>query len=341
MRKRKSFSAFQAFLLLLLTMSCIYGQGQQPSRVLRLAETIPLSGVQGGFDHFAYDGPHGRLFLAASDNGTVEVLDVRQGKRTKSIAGFKNPHSILFRPGASTLLVTDSGPDASALLSATTLRKVRQLPLALGANCILFDGKKVYVTAGGDRVGEKRSTLLAADPNTGAVLKSINVDALHLQPMALDEQTGRLFVNLADQNAIAIYRRDTLTSIGMWHISKGNKNSPIAWDAKHRRLFVIASDPGVLLELSGSSGRLLASVLTPPTPDDMAFDPATQRLFVPGDGTLAVYDVSAPAHIKLLQTVQTGADARTGILFASGRRFAVAVPATKNREAQVLIFDVR
>jgi DNA-binding beta-propeller fold protein YncE len=172
------------------------------------------------------------------------------------------------------------------------------------------------------------------------VVKSVQVDALHLQPMALDAKTDRLFVNLADQNAIAIYDRSTLTRIATWRIPMGSRNSPIVFDSRRRRLFVVASEPGILLEFDADSGKLLSSISTPPNPDDMALDPITQRVFVPGNGTLSVYDVSVPGQIKFLQRVETGKEARTGILFASGSKFAVAVPAGSGEVARVLLFDV-
>jgi hypothetical protein len=214
MSKIKVLPAIALFLLAVFAFNSVRAQ-EKNAFVLRLSQTIALPGVTGGFDHFAYDPLHKRLFLAAEDHGTVEVIDLVRGQQIRSINGFKNPHSMLFRPGASTLLVTDSGPAASALVDATTLQRTRTLKFALGANCILFDvqRKMVYLTAGGDRVGETRSTLQAVNPDTGDVLKSVTVDAMHLQPMALDLRTGRLFVNLADQNAIGIYDRDTLGNL--------------------------------------------------------------------------------------------------------------------------------
>jgi len=312
------------------------------AHILQLTQSIPLPGVMGDFDHFAYDSLHNRLFLAAEDNGTVEVIDLQKTPHVRSIAGFKNPHSLLFRPGASTLLVTDSGPDASTLLDASTLRSTDRLKLAVGANCILFDPKRkvVYVTAGGDRVGQSTSTLQTVDPDTGKVLRSVTVDALHLQPMALDSRTGRLFVNLADQRQIGIYDQDSLNRIGTWRIPLGSGNSPIAFDSEQRRLFVVAGSPGILLELNADSGALESSIPTPPSPDDMEFDPATKRVFVPGNGALSVYDASLPGHIHLLDRVETGKNARTGILFTSATRYAVAVPALDGRVARVLMFDV-
>lgn len=329
--------------LLALTLATGIHAQTQTEPVLRLAQTIALPGVTGGFDHLAYDPQRKLLLLAAADQGTVEVIDLKQGRKVESITGFKSPHSILFRSGAPSFLVTDSGADASALVDTAGLKRIRTLKLAFGANCVLFDPerKTVYVTAGGDRVGETTSTLEAVDPDTGDALMSVQIEALHLQPMALDSRTRRLFVNLADQNVIGIYDPNTLARIGTWRLPLGGRNSPIAFDPEKRRLFVVASDPGILLELDGDSGELRSSVSTPSNPDDMAFDPVTERVYVPGSGALSVYDASVPGRIKLIEEVKTGPDARTGILFASATRYAVAVPSVAKDGAQVLIFDIK
>ena len=72
----------------------------------------------------------------------------------------------------------------------------------------------------------------------------------------------------------------------------------------------------------------------------MAFDPVSGRVFVPGSGALSVYDASVPGRVKLLEQVRTGEDARTGLLFASATKYAVAVPAAGGRVARVLIFEI-
>jgi hypothetical protein len=51
---------------------------------LRLAQTIPLPEVSGRLDHLTVDLKGRRLFLAALENNTVEVIDLRQGKDVRS-----------------------------------------------------------------------------------------------------------------------------------------------------------------------------------------------------------------------------------------------------------------
>ncbi len=52
--------------------------------VLRMVQAIPLPVVEGRFDHFAIDLQRQHLFVAALGNDTLEVLDLREGKRLRS-----------------------------------------------------------------------------------------------------------------------------------------------------------------------------------------------------------------------------------------------------------------
>ena len=52
----------------------------QPNSPLKLTRTIVLPQVNGRFDHLAYDAPRHRLYIAASANNTVEVVDVSASK---------------------------------------------------------------------------------------------------------------------------------------------------------------------------------------------------------------------------------------------------------------------
>ncbi len=327
--------------LLFLSLALI---GQSPQHVLRNPRSIALPGIHGGFDHLAFDQQQRRIYLAAEDNGSVEVMDIDKLIRVASLTGFQNPHSLLLLPRSGQMLVTDSGPKESALVDLREERTMRKLELALGANCLLFDRQRnrVYITAGGDRVGQTSSTLISVEPETGRVLKQVAINVLHLQPMALDPATNRLFVNFADKAEIGIFNRDTLQQMAVWKLPKGNRNSPIALDSAKHRLFVVCDDPGLLLVLNSDTGKLEQELTAPADADDVDFDPVHQRLFIPGDGELSVYDVSSQTRAKPIALVATPKGSRTGLFVAAESKYLLAVPQSGNGErAEVLVYDVQ
>jgi hypothetical protein len=46
-----------------------------------LETTISLPGIDGDFDHFAYDLKRNRLIAAAEEHHTLELFDLKSGKR--------------------------------------------------------------------------------------------------------------------------------------------------------------------------------------------------------------------------------------------------------------------
>src|ERR1700758_1786406 len=67
--------------------------GTQP---LRLVQTISLPNVKGRLDHMDVDVKAKRLFVAALENGTLEVVDLGAGKWAHSIPGFKKPQGAVY-----------------------------------------------------------------------------------------------------------------------------------------------------------------------------------------------------------------------------------------------------
>ena len=71
----------------------------QEKQELRLVQTIPLPAVHGRLDHMGVDLEQKRLFVAAVDNQTLEVLDLNRGRILKSLGGFKDTQDALFLGG--------------------------------------------------------------------------------------------------------------------------------------------------------------------------------------------------------------------------------------------------
>src|SRR5437762_811158 len=72
-----------------------YSQGNPP---LKMVQTIPLPGVEGRIDHLSVDLKGQRLFVAALGNNTLEVVDLAQGKRIRSITGLREPQGVVYVP---------------------------------------------------------------------------------------------------------------------------------------------------------------------------------------------------------------------------------------------------
>src|SRR5580704_14981272 len=93
------------FVILLASAILAWGQANQP---LRPEKTLELPEVQGRIDHLSVDVKGQRLFVSALGNNTVEVIDLKAGKRIKTINGLLEPQGVLYVPGADRLYVANA-----------------------------------------------------------------------------------------------------------------------------------------------------------------------------------------------------------------------------------------
>src|SRR5215469_16963171 len=77
----------------------------QQSDVLTLQAHIPLEDVTGRMDHLSVDVKGERLFVAAVDNHTLEVINLKLGKRIHTIADLPEPQGVYYDPSANHLFV--------------------------------------------------------------------------------------------------------------------------------------------------------------------------------------------------------------------------------------------
>src|SRR6202049_2728461 len=98
---RKSYAVILALFFVTI------GFHAQTNPPLRLIHTTFLPGYVGDFEHFTADIKRNRLFLIAEDHKTVEVLDIRTGRRIHTITGFGQPHAIEYLAGPNSLIVTE------------------------------------------------------------------------------------------------------------------------------------------------------------------------------------------------------------------------------------------
>jgi hypothetical protein len=104
--------------------------GAQEKLPLKLVATIPMPGFTGDFDHFGLDLKGNRLFLASEDQKTVEVFDLRTGKRTHSITGFGQPLTMAYLAESNRLVVTDGGAtNAVELVDCKHYKIIKSLKL--------------------------------------------------------------------------------------------------------------------------------------------------------------------------------------------------------------------
>ncbi len=300
----------------------------EPAAVLQPAGRTELPGYSGDFDHFAVDLKGNRLFLAAEDHGTLEVFNLQSGAHERTVTGVETPHSIHYIPDQNRLLVTNSGPGMTKVLDATTFKVTGSIKLVPGADSIGYDEprNRLYVVTGGKDVDMKTSALAEIDPRTSQHLGDINFDSNHVEAMAVEQHGSRLYINVTDQNYMAVVDKIKHSVIARWPIKAAQQNAPVAFDEVNHRLFVVTRKPGRLIVLNSNTGEAVAGFEAPERCDEVVFDAANQRIYVAGgEGTIGVYQQVDADHYQQLPRVSSAKGAKTAVLVPSLHRLYLAV----------------
>src|SRR5262245_46665769 len=120
-------------------------QGNSP---LKLLETIPLPGVNGRIDHLSVNPKGQQLFIAALGNNSVEVVDLSQNKRVRSITGLDEPQGIVFAPEVNRLFVANGGNGTLRVYDADSFAVASTLKLDGDADNVRYDAAHGQIWVG-------------------------------------------------------------------------------------------------------------------------------------------------------------------------------------------------
>jgi len=353
-----------------LCIALFAGHGALAAPRLPLVGTIAMNGVEGRFDHFAYDPTTKRLFVSGLENRTVEVVDIAKRRRIGRIVGVFEPQGLLVVPQSHRLIVASRGDGTVRSFDTRTLRQGPWLDVGRNADNVRFDAASQTVIVGsngepgagklsaialaalipraqGGEVSEPRSPadlfpLYAPNaPRQASPKFELDLPS-HPESMQLDPARGQMFVNVPDEHTIAQVKVDK----GSFQVEKKfpvpyKKNFPMAFDAPSHRLFVVCRIPARLLIYNTLSGQKTADVPCVGDADEVYFDAKAQRvLVVGGQGALDVFRLRSGA-LALESHTPTAPRARTGAYLPALGLLVVAAPHTLGHPAKLLMYRAR
>jgi hypothetical protein len=328
-------------LLTLLAGGCHSGSQEEKSGatppppaapLLTLVRTVSLPNVQGGFDLMALDAAGQRLFVAAEDNHSVEVIDVRAGKALASLSGFNEPKWVVYRPEGNRLFVSTGGDGRVTELDGTTYKTIRHYAFREACNNLRYDSLAHQLVVG---VGKTFGALGLLDVARNAKAGEIPL-AGYAKQFELDG--GRIYVNEPALSQVEVIDRATRKAVAVWPVSGSSQNIPMGLDRAHQRLFV-ACAPGRLVVFSTVDGRPVASLPIPADADGLYYDARRARLYVScGAGRLAVVQQQAPDRYAVLQLLPTVPGAGTSLYAPALDRYFLATPQRPGQPAALRIY---
>ena len=130
---------------LIAPVSRINAQNKEP---LRLVQTIPMSNVKGRMDHLGVDVKGRRLFAAALDNNTLEVIDLKAGKRIFTIPAQSKPQGVFYSPDFNKVFVANGTDGTCKIYTGDTFKLIDSVPLGEDADHVGYDPATKYLYAG-------------------------------------------------------------------------------------------------------------------------------------------------------------------------------------------------
>jgi DNA-binding beta-propeller fold protein YncE len=318
-----------------------FGQSAPP---LRLVQTIPLPELKAGdFDHFAVDLAGNRLFLTGEAANAVVVMDLRTNKLVHTIADVDEPHSLLFLPDAKQLWVVAGGDGTVRIFDSGTYAPIETVKVTDGADSSAYDSAKhlFYVAAGGSDAKMAFSLINIIDTASRKHVGDIKVDSTNIEALAIEKNGPRIFANIRDKSLVGIIDREKKAVTKTLPLGDLHGNTPITYDETNHRIFVAGRKPPSLLVLDSESGKIVASLPIAEMTDDMAFDPASKRIYVACNEFAVAFQQKDADHYEELGRVPTGFRAKTNILVPQLKRYYVAAPRHENEIASVKVFEVQ
>ncbi|HKW64366.1 MAG TPA: YncE family protein [Candidatus Acidoferrum sp.] len=307
---------------------------------LVLTEAIPMTGVQGRFDHFGFDGKN-RLIVAALGNNTVEIIDISARLRSHSIPGIPNPQGVVYAPESKKLFAASS-KGKLYIYDGATFDLVKSIDFHGDVDNLRYDStnQRVYVGYGEDETG----AIGAVDASTNERLPEEYKLGAHPESFQLESSGPNIYVNLPDLKQIAVINRKT-HAVTRWPMTLEH-NFPMALDEADHRLFVATHEPPRLSVFDTNTGQSIAVLPCVQDADDVYYDAGRKRIYVPGgEGFISVFEQADKDHYSLLAKVPSTLGARTAGYFGKGKkgfdRFFLAVPARADHGAEIWIYTVQ
>jgi DNA-binding beta-propeller fold protein YncE len=329
-------SSKATYVAIVLCCTGIVTVAAQSAVPLKLKQTIPLPGVEGRIDHFAFDPAGERLFVCALGNNTAEVLDLHKGQRIHSITGLGAPQGIAYIPELDRIFVANDKGGICKIYDGKSFQPVGELNFKDDADNIRYDEatKKIYIGFGNGGIA------IVSAPD-GKQIGSIKLSA-HPEAFALEKQGKRIFVNVPDGRHVAVIDREKGEVITKWGTDLALANFPMALDEANHRLFVGCRVPAKLLVLDTESGNVVAKIGISGDPDDVFYDSKRHRIYVIcGAGKIDIMEQVDPNTYTASTKVDTADGARTGLFISEHDSLVVAVPHRGSQQAEIRCYRVQ
>jgi DNA-binding beta-propeller fold protein YncE len=338
-----------ALSLLLISFTTTRLEGHKVTSDYELVP-IPLPGAKGvvSLDYFAYDRSTGKLWVPASNTGSVDVIDDATGSLSQ-VTGFKTGEVELrgrkvplgptaVSVGDGVVYIGNRGDSSLCVIDTQTLKREECLqvaPVSAGpasapdAVVYVAATKELWVTTGAPPIGVPSAdkTIQVFDASEPRHLKlklKIPLDG-SAEGYAVDNQRGIFYTNIEEAGKTVAIDVRSHKIVGQWKVHDDLQG--LTLDSARGLLFVACGDHVVSLDV-GHGGKVTDSIVTGAGLDNIDFSTDQKLLYAAASvtATLSVIEVADDGKFHLKALVPTVKGAR-GVVAGKGETAYLIDPA--------------
>ena len=319
-----------AVFIVSLTFQC----AAQTKSFLKENRTYNMPGVEGRIDHMTIDTKTNRLFVAALGNGSVEVIDLHEGKVIHSIKNLKEPQGVVYVEKNNLLFVASGGDGTCKIFNGLNYKLEKIIDLGDDADNVRYDKNKNLVY-----IGYGSGGIAVLNPTDMKLLYKIELPA-HPESFQIYRREGKIYVNVPTDNQLDVVSTEERKIINKINL-KVRSNFPMALDTADQLIFIGSRNPAQLVLFDAASLKIISQKNISGDADDIYYDFKKSLIFVScGRGFMDIFEKTNTGDFIFKESVKTVPGARTSLYMPGLNKFFVAARKYDGRNARIIEYSV-
>jgi hypothetical protein len=304
---------------------------------LELTQTIALKGKAGKLDHLALDAKRERLFLANTANGTLDVVDLKEGKLLQQVKGQTGIQGIAYAADLDRVFVGLGGGGLCNVFGGEKYQPLKTIKFSGDADNTRYDPATHLVF-----VAHDEKVLGIVDAKSYAVSPDLKLPGT-AEGFQIETKRPRLYLVLPNPSQVLVIDTNKKEITATYPLKMASGGHPLAIDEANKRIFVGCRTEPMVVVLDSETGKEITSVAIPKDVDDLYYDAKRKKLYAScGEGFLAVIRQADADKYELEEKITTVKDAKTSLFAPDASRLYLAVPRQPNQEGpEIRVYKVK
>ena len=304
---------------------------------LELIQTIALKGKAGKLDHLALDGKRGRLFLANTTNGTLDIVDLNAGKLLKQITGQPGIQGLAYAADLDRVFVGLGGGGLCNVFDGASYQLLRTVKFSDDTDNVRYDAARKQVF-----VAHAENALGVIDAQSYAIKADLKLPG-PAEGFQIETSRPRLYLNVPSPSQVLLIDTDKKEIAASYPVKTAAGAHPQPLDEANKRVFIGCRKPSMVVVLDSETGKEITGLAVPQDIDDLFYDVKRKQLYAScGEGYLVVIRQMDADRYEVREKIETVKQAKTSLFDAATGRLYLAVPRQAGKDGpEIRVYKVR